>query len=582
MSIFDVLTMIGGLCLFLFGMDVMGQALERRAGGRLHTVLGKLTQNKAAGFFTGLGVTSIIQSSSATTVMVVGFVNSGIMTLKQAINVIMGANVGTTVTAWILSLGGIDGDNPVIKLLKPTSFTPVLALIGIVLYMFCKSDKKHENGLILLGFATLMFGMDTMSDAVAGLAEVPAFTNILLMFENPILGVLAGAVLTGIIQSSSASVGILQALAATGCISYGAAIPIIMGQNIGTCVTAILSSVGANKNAKRAAFAHLSFNVIGTVVWLTVFSIVNAVFSPALLGKAANPAGIAVAHTAFNILCTILLLPMTGLLEKLALTIIHDDKTKEKFAELDERLLATPLVALQQCKATVLEMGMLAAEGVKISFDVMDHYDAEKISRVKHLEDKTDQYEDIIGEYLVKLTGHGISEADALESTKLHKMIGDFERLSDHSVNITESAQELKDKNITFSPQAEKELGILVAAVREIIRITKKAFETDDVETAMRVEPLEQVIDELKENLRTTHIRRLNKGECSIEAGFVWSDLLHNLERISDHCSNIAGCIIEASHNDLTLHEGLKGIRSNSTEFLDQYREYREKYQVMS
>lgn len=582
MSIFDVLTMIGGLCLFLFGMDVMGQALERRAGGRLHTVLGKLTQNKAAGFFTGLGVTSIIQSSSATTVMVVGFVNSGIMTLKQAINVIMGANVGTTVTAWILSLGGIDGDNPVIKLLKPTSFTPVLALIGIVLYMFCKSDKKHENGLILLGFATLMFGMDTMSDAVVGLAEVPAFTNILLMFENPILGVLAGAVLTGIIQSSSASVGILQALAATGCISYGAAIPIIMGQNIGTCVTAILSSVGANKNAKRAAFAHLSFNVIGTVVWLTVFSIVNAVFSPALLGKAANPAGIAVAHTAFNILCTILLLPMTGLLEKLALTIIHDDKTKEKFAELDERLLATPLVALQQCKATVLEMGMLAAEGVKISFDVMDHYDAEKISRVKHLEDKTDQYEDIIGEYLVKLTGHGISEADALESTKLHKMIGDFERLSDHSVNITESAQELKDKNITFSPQAEKELGILVAAVREIIRITKKAFETDDVETAMRVEPLEQVIDELKENLRTTHIRRLNKGECSIEAGFVWSDLLHNLERISDHCSNIAGCIIEASHNDLTLHEGLKGIRSNSTEFLDQYREYREKYQVMS
>lgn len=582
MSIFDVLTMIGGLCLFLFGMNIMGQALERRAGGKLHTVLGKLTKNKAAGFFTGMGVTSIIQSSSATTVMVVGFVNSGIMTLKQAINVIMGANVGTTVTAWVLSLGGIDSNDPVMQLLKPASFTPVLALIGIVFYMFCKSDKKHDNGLILLGFATLMFGMDTMSGAVVGLADVPEFTNILLMFENPVLGVLAGAILTGIIQSSSASVGILQALAATGCISYGAAIPIIMGQNIGTCITAILSSVGANKNAKRAAFVHLSFNVIGTVVWLTVFCIVNTVFSPAILGKAASLAGIAAAHSVFNILCTMLLLPMTGLLEKFALTIIRDNETKEKFAELDERLLATPSVALQQCKATVLEMGMLAAEGIEISFDVIDNYDAEEINKVKYLEDKTDKYEDIIGEYLVKLTGHRISEADALEATKLHKMIGDFERLSDHSVNITESVQELKDKNIKFSPQAEKELGVLVSAVREIISITRKAFETNDLETSMCVEPLEQVIDELKEKLRTSHVRRLSKSECSIEAGFVWSDLLNNLERISDHCSNIAGCIIEAAHNDLTLHEGLRGIRSNSNEYFDKYKEYLKKYQIVS
>lgn len=581
MSVFDVLTMLGGLCMFLFGMNIMGQALERRAGGRLHTVLGKLTKNKAAGFFTGLGVTSIIQSSSATTVMVVGFVNSGIMTLKQAINVIMGANVGTTVTAWILSLGGIDSDDLVLKLLNPTSFTPVLALIGIVFYMFCKSDKKHDNGLILLGFAVLMFGMDTMSGAVACLADVPEFTNILLMFENPILGVLSGAILTGIIQSSSASVGILQALAATGCISYGAAIPIIMGQNIGTCVTAILSSVGANKNAKRAAFVHLLFNVIGTVVWLTVFCIVNAVFNPALLGKAASLAGIAAVHSAFNILCTILLLPMTGLLEKLAVTIIHDDETKEKFAELDERLLAAPSVALQQCKSTVLEMGMIAVEGIEISLDVIDNYDSEKISKVKYLEDKTDKYEDIIGEYLVKLTGHRISENDALESTKLHKMIGDFERLSDHSVNITESVQELKDKKIKFSPQAEKELSILVSAVKEILSITKKAFETNDAEMSMRIEPLEQVIDELKEKLRTSHIRRLSKGECSIEAGFVWSDLLHDLERISDHCSNIAGCIIEASHNDLTMHEGLRGIRSDSTEFFEKYKEYQEKYRIV-
>lgn len=568
--------------MFLFGMNIMGQALERRAGGRLHTVLGKLTKNKAAGFFTGLGVTSVIQSSSATTVMVVGFVNSGIMTLKQAINVIMGANVGTTVTAWILSLGGINSDDVVLKLLKPTSFTPILALIGIVFYMFCKSDKKHDNGLILLGFATLMFGMDTMSGAVGGLADVPEFTNILLMFENPILGVLAGAILTGIIQSSSASVGILQALAVTGCISYGAAIPIIMGQNIGTCVTAVLSSVGANKNAKRAAFVHLSFNVIGTVVWLTVFCIVNAVLSPEIFGKSASLAGIAAAHTAFNILCTMLLFPMTGLLEKLSLTVISDDKTKEKFAELDERLLATPSVALQQCKATVNEMGMLAVEGIDISLDVIENYESEKISKVRSLEDKTDKYEDIIGEYLVKLTGHRISEADALESTKLHKMIGDFERLSDHSVNITESVQELRDKNIKFSPQAEKELSIFISAVKEILSITKKAFETNDVEISMRVEPLEQVIDELKEQLRTSHIRRLSKGECSIEAGFVWSDLLHDLERISDHCSNIAGCIIEASRNDLTLHEGLRGIRNGSTEYLDKYKEYLDKYRIIS
>lgn len=582
MSIFDVLTMIGGLCLFLFGMNIMGEALERRAGGKLRTVLGRLTQNKAAGFFTGLGVTSVIQSSSATTVMVVGFVNSGLMTLKQAINVIMGANVGTTVTAWILSLGGIDSDNPVIKLFKPTSFTPVLALIGIIFYMFCKSDKKHDNGLILLGFATLMFGMDTMSGAVSGLADVPEFTNILIMFENPVLGVLAGAILTGIIQSSSASVGILQALAATGCVSYGAAIPIIMGQNIGTCVTALLSSVGANKNAKRAALVHLSFNVIGTVVWMIVFCIVNAVFSPALLGESASLAGIAVAHSAFNILCTLLLLPMTGLLEKLALTVIKDDEAKEKFVELDERLLATPTIALQQCKATVFEMGMLAADGIELSFEALDSYNSEKIVKVKELEDKTDKYEDIIGEYLVKLSGHKISEADALESTKLHKMIGDFERLSDHSVNITESVKELNEKNISLSGQAEKELKLLVSAVKEIISITKTAFENDDVESAMCVEPLEQVIDDLKEKLRTSHIKRLNKGECSIEAGFVWSDLLHDLERISDHCSNIAGCIIEASHNDITLHAGLRGIRNDSTEYFDKYKEYFNKYQIRS
>ena len=580
MSIFDALTLIGGLCLFLFGMNLMGQALERRAGGQLRSILAKLTKNKVAGFLTGLGVTSVIQSSSATTVMVVGFVNSGIMTLKQAINVIMGANVGTTVTAWILSLGGIDGDNIVLKLLKPTSFTPILALIGIIFYMFCKSDKKHDTGLILLGFATLMFGMDTMSGAVSGLADVPEFTNILLMFENPILGVLAGAVLTGIIQSSSASVGILQALASTGCVTYGAAIPIIMGQNIGTCVTALLSSVGTNKNARRAALVHLSFNVIGTVVWLTVFSIVNAVLSPEILGESATMAGIAVAHSAFNILCTCLLLPLSGVLEKVAMTIIRDNDAEDKFATLDERLLATPSVALQQCRSVVMDMGTMAANGLELAFDVLVNYDPEKISEIKRLEDKTDKYEDIIAEYLVKLGGHSISGAEALESTKLLKMIGDFERLSDHSVNITESVQELKDKDIRFSPQAEKELNLLVEAVKEIITITRKAFEEDNFEESLSVEPLEQVIDDLKENLRTSHIRRLSKGECSIEAGFVWSDLLHDLERISDHCSNIAGCIIEAAHNEMNLHEALRGIRSDSTAYFEKYKQYLSKYQL--
>ncbi len=580
MSIFDALKLLGGLCLFLFGMNVMGEALEHRAGSQLKTVLAKLTKNKATGFLTGLGVTSIIQSSSATTVMVVGFVNSGIMSLKQAIGVIMGANVGTTVTAWILSLGGIDSDNPVIQMFKPTSFTPILALIGVIFYMFCKSDKKHHTGLILLGFATLMFGMDTMSSAVEGLKNVPEFTNILIMFENPILGVLAGAILTGIIQSSSASVGILQALAATGCVSYGAAIPIIMGQNIGTCVTALLSSVGTNINARRAAFVHLSFNVIGTTVWLTVFCIVEAVLSPALLGEAASLHGIAMAHSAFNILCTCLLLPMSGLLERIAVTVIRDNNTEEKFVKLDERLLATPPVALQQCRKIVLDMGGIAMNSLDLAFEVMDKYDDEKIKAIKKLEDKTDRYEDTIAEYLVKLCGHRLNEAEALESTKLLKMIGDFERLSDHSVNLTESFQELKDKNIKFSPQAEKELELLKDAVKEIMGITQRAFENDDLKESMCVEPLEQVIDDLKEKLRTSHIHRLSKGECSIEAGFVWSDLLHDLERISDHCSNIAGCIIEASHNEMTVHEGLRGIRSDSAAYFDMYKQYLNKYQL--
>lgn len=582
MDIFGVLTMIGGLALFLYGMEVLGDGLKKASGGKLEIILEKLTSNKLMAVLLGAGVTAIIQSSSATTVMVVGFVSSGIMSLSRAVGVILGANVGTTITAWILSLAEISGAGLLFELLKPTSFSPIFAMIGVAIRMASKNEKKQNAATIMIGFAVLMFGMDMMSGAVKPLANVPEFRALLLKFSNPILGMLVGLVFTAVIQSSSASIGVLQALCMSGAVSYATAIPIIMGQNIGTCVTALLSSVGANKNAKRAAFVHLSFNVIGTVVWLTTFCIVDAVFSPALLNEAASLAGIAVAHSAFNILCTMLLLPMTGLLEKLALTVIKDDEAKEKFVELDERLLATPTIALQQCKATVFEMGMLAAEGIYLAFEALDSYNSEKIVKVKELEDKTDKYEDIIGEYLVKLSGHKMSEADALESTKLHKMIGDLERLSDHSVNITESVKELNEKNISLSDQAEKELNLLVSAVKEIISITKTAFENDDVESAMCVEPLEQVIDDLKEKLRTSHIKRLNKGECSIEAGFVWSDLLHDLERISDHCSNIAGCIIEASHNDITLHAGLRGIRNDSTEYFDKYKEYFNKYQIRS
>ncbi len=578
MTIFDVLTLIGGLCLFLFGMNVMGNALERRAGGKLREVLGKLTQNKATGFLTGLGVTSIIQSSSATTVMVVGFVNSGLMTLRQAINVIMGANVGTTVTAWILSLGGIDSDNVFVQLLKPSSFTPVLALIGIILYMFCKSDKKNDTGTILLGFATLMFGMDTMSGAVAGLKDVPEFAELFVLFSNPVLGVLAGAILTAIIQSSSASVGILQALSVTGKVNFGSAIPIIMGQNIGTCITAILSSVGTNKNAKRAALVHLSFNIIGTVILLTAFCIIKAVIDIPLLNEPATHMGIAIAHSAFNILCTTILLPMGGLLEKLAMKLIPDTKKPEKNVQLDERLLATPPIALKQCSDVTGEMARISVEALKKSIAVLKKYDQTAAEEVRFLEDRSDHYEDILSAYLVKLSSHQVSEQDSLESAKLLKMIGDFERISDHSVNIVESAEEMKTKGIEFTDSARKEIDVLCEAVIEILDLTYNSYVNSDLEAANLVEPLEQVIDGLKEKMRTQHILRLQQGECSIVAGFVWSDLLNNLERTSDHCSNIAGCVIEAANNEMTVHEALRDIRSDSPDYWDKYKSYLEKY----
>ena len=581
MDIFDALTMLGGLCLFLFGMSLMGQALERRAGGKLRSLLDQMTGKPLTGFLTGLGVTAIIQSSSATTVMVVGFVNSGLMTLRQAINVIMGANVGTTVTAWLLSLGGIDGSSMWIKLLKPSSFTPVLALIGIIFFMFSKDNKKKDTGVILLGFATLMFGMETMSGAVAGLKDVPAFTSLFLAFKNPVLGVLAGAVLTGIIQSSSASVGILQALATTGAVSYAAAIPIIMGQNIGTTVTAMLSSIGTNKNARRAAVVHLMFNVIGVAALLTVFCIVRAVFAPALLDESATRAGIAVAHSVFNILCTAMLLPLGDQLEALAIRLVPDDKSRaQTTVELDERLLATPSLALSRSRAVACEMADCAVRALGAALDSLTALTPELAQRIREDEERCDHYEDMLGTYLVKLSAQKMGRAESEEATELLKTIGDFERISDHAVNVLESAEELRAKGLSFSPAAVDELSTLTAAVREILALSLRAFEQHDAAAASEVEPLEEVIDALKEQLRTRHILRMQQGTCSIEAGFVLSDLLTDLERTSDHCSNIAGCVIDAGRHSLSLHETLREARGEDPRFRERFHAYAEKYRL--
>ena len=579
MDIFDVLSLIGGLSLFLFGMSLMGQALER-AGGQLRALLEKLTTGKLAGLLTGLGVTAVIQSSSATTVMVVGFVNSGLMTLKQAINIIMGANIGTTVTAWILSLAGIESENLFIRLLKPSSFTPVLSLIGIIYYMFFKNAKKKDTGMILLGFATLMFGMETMSGAVSGLSDIPAFQQMFILFKNPVLGVLAGAILTAVIQSSSASVGILQALAVTGQVSYGAAIPIIMGQNIGTCVTAMISSVGANKNAKRAALVHLSFNIIGTVVWLIVFCLLRVLYYPAFLNESASLMGIAVAHSIFNLLCTILMLPLSGFLERLVTVLVPNAKQPEAFEELDERLFATPSIALDRCHMVAADMAESAVTSLNEALSCLQGFSPELAASIREKENKTDHYEDILGTYLVNLSTRQISEADSREAAKLLKMIGDFERIADHAVNLLESAEELQDKRLRLTQAASKELATISAAVSDILELSLSAFLKNDLTTAAMVEPLEQVIDQLKEQLRTRHILRLQKGDCTIDAGFAWLDLLTNLERTADHCSNIAGCVIDAAHDTMNLHQSLREVRSDSEEFWAYYKEYTHKYSL--
>ena len=589
------MTLVCGLALFLYGMDVMGDALKKSAGRKLKTILGNLTSNKFKGFLLGLGVTAVIQSSSATTVMVVGFVNSGTMLLAQAVGVIMGANVGTAVTAWLTALNGIEGGAEAaawLEWLKPDAWMPILALIGICLLMFAKKAKLKDVGTILLGFAVLMTGMDIMSQAVSGLKNDPGFCQMLTMFENPILGVLAGTILTAVVQSSSASIGILQALAiGTGAISFGAAIPIILGQNIGTCITAILSSLGANKNGKRAAFVHLYFNVIGVAFWLTVYYLVGWIFDLTgafdLFGLANSTMidmwGIAIVHTTFKILSVISLFPASNLLEKLAcLTVRGSDKKGDEFTDmLDERLLDTPTVAIDRSRTVACHMAEVAMNSFSKSLKLFDEYDSKISDAIREEENAVDIYEDALGSYLVKLSERNMDVADSHEVTKLLHMIGDLERISDHAVNLLESVEELKDKNLSFSDSAKKELGALMGAVDEILVITKGALVEGDMTKAASVEPLEQVVDYLKSQIRLQHTIRLQKSECTIEHGFVLADILTNLERVSDHCSNIAGCIIEMSkHESLGVHEYLHEVKAGSPEFARLYNAYLEKYSI--
>ena len=588
MDLFDVLTLIGGLCLFLFGMNVMGEALESRAGNKLRTLLSKMTTGKFAGFLTGLGVTAIIQSSSATTVMVVGFVNSGLMNLRQAIHVIMGANIGTTVTGWLLSLGGISGDNFWVRLMKPSSFVPVLALVGIILYMFTGSSKKKDTGAIFLGFATLMFGMEAMSGAVSGLSEVPAFRELFIMFTNPILGLLAGTVLTCIIQSSSASVGILQALSMTGQISFGAAIPIVMGDAIGTCITAILSAIGAKKNAKRAAAVHLYFNLIGTVIFMTVFYLINAVVGFSFFHQAATPAGIAVIHSVFNVTATIILLPFAKGLEKLACLTIRDKKEDvvvsaedREFMILEPRFLEKPAFAVEQSRNAARKMAEESHNALFTALSLVDKYSEEGVERVENMESKVDRYEDELGTYLVKLSHKDISEADSHSLSIMLHCIGDFERISDHAVNIMESAQELYEKGLKFSENAKKDLEVLGQAVEDIVNTAYEVFDKQDMKLAEKIEPLEEVIDELSKEVKRRHVQRLRNGECTIEMGFILSDITTCLERVADHCSNIGVCVTQVNEDLYDTHSHLNIVKSHPDEtFYHELEDARIKYQL--
>ena len=581
MDIFDILTLICGLSLFLFGMNVMSGSLKKSAGNKLKATLGKMTSNKWKGFLLGLGVTAVIQSSGATTVMVVGFVNSGTMTLSQAVGVIMGANVGTAVTSWLTGLSGLGGAAWIVQFLKPSesSWIAILALVGIGMIMLSKVSRKRDLGTVFLGFVVLMIGMEMMSGAVSGLKESAEFRAVLTAFENPLLGILVGVALTAIVQSSSASVGILQSLATTGAISYGAAIPIILGQNIGACVTTLISSVSANKNGKRAALIHLYFNVIGAAVVLILFYIANAMFKFTFIETSIGTFGVAAVHTLYKVVLVGLFAPFTKQLEKLATISVKNGKEEEQGALLDERLLKSPTVAVQRAKDVSRTMAAISFEGIKKSLGTLFEYDAKVAEKVREDEEKVDVYEDALGTYLVKLSNENMTSKDRNEVTKLLHLIGDFERISDHSVNIIESAEEIKDDKIVFSESASHEIGVLIAAIDEILDLTLEAFTNNDLELAASVEPLEQTVDHLRDTIKSNHIIRLQKSECTIEHGFVLSDILTNCERVSDHCSNIAGCVIELSKFDaLNMHEYLGKIKAGEQNFEKKYDEYMKKY----
>ncbi len=584
MDLFDVLNMVGGLALFLYGMHIMGGGLEKLSGGKLERVLEKLTKNRIMAVLLGAGVTAVIQSSSATTVMVVGFVNSGIMKLNQAIGIIMGANIGTTVTAWLLSLTAIEGNGFFMQLLKPTSFSPVLALIGICMIMFSKKDKKKNIGSILIGFAILMFGMDTMSGAVKPLADVPEFTSLLTKFSNPILGLLIGAGVTAIIQSSSASVGILQALCVTGAIKFGNAIPIIMGQNIGTCITAIISSIGAGRDAKRAAAVHLYFNIIGTTIFMLAFYGLNAALDFTFLNDTISAATIASIHTTFNVVTTFILLPFGNVLEKLANKTIKDQKIPQTESEkellaLDARFLDSPGYAIMQCKNVTTKMAMLAKSAVYKALDLIENFDEKEAERVIEIENEVDEFEDKLGSYLVKISGKNLSIEEGHTTSMLLHSLNDFERISDHAVNILDAARELYDKGLSFSEKGLNEIRVYSEAVKEILDITMKSFENMDKGVAVTVEPLEDVIDDLNIVIKEKHIKRLRTGECTTELGFILSDISTSFERVADHCSNIAIYVLQSDQEEMDPHNFLiqHGMAGNK-EFQDRYIEYKNKY----
>lgn len=588
MEIFDVLTMIGGLALFLYGMHLMGDGLSKASGGRLERILEKLTNSPIKAVLCGAGVTAVIQSSSATTVMVVGFVNSGIMKLNQAVGIIMGANIGTTITSWLLGLTGIDSSSTWVQLLKPTSFSPILAIVGVALLLFSKRDKHKNIASILVGFSVLMFGMDTMSSAVKPLASVPEFTSILTRFSHPLLGMLAGLVLTAVIQSSSASVGILQALCATGAVSYGAALPIIMGQNIGTCVTALLSGVGASKNAKRAALVHLYFNVIGTALFMVVFYSINLFVPFVFLEQAADGFGIAFIHSVFNISATLVLLPFSkGLVRLACLTIKEEDKPAEQTEQekvlqlLDVRFLDTPALAVEQCRNVAVTMAELAGESMNLAMGLLGHYDERQGERVVTLENEVDRFEDELGSYLVNLSTRKLSEKDNHVLNTLLHSITDFERISDHARNLKESAEEMYKKGIQFSEVAWSELSVFEKAVHDILDITMRSFAEEDLQLAELVEPLEEVVDGLNLDIRQRHIMRLRDGKCTIELGFILADISTNLERVSDHCSNIAVCLLQTNGREFDSHAYVDGLKTGGNEeFASRVAQYRKQYQL--